>query len=126
MRTALLSVCPKGYDTEISDSDGSLSQGQRQLLCIARVMLMDPPCSFSTGDQQHRHAHRAAHPEGLRQDDGGQNEALLSPTASPPSRADVILVMRDGNIVEQGNHETLLTQGGFYANLYNSQFAVED
>ena len=118
---------PKGYDTEISDSDGSLSQGQRQLLCIARVMLMDPPMlildeATSSIDTRTELRIQKAFAKMME----GRTSFIVAHRLSTIKEADVILVMRDGNIVEQGNHETLLAQGGFYANLYNSQFAVED
>ncbi|HAJ98079.1 MAG TPA: sugar ABC transporter ATP-binding protein [Ruminococcus sp.] len=114
---------PNGYDTVISDSSG-LSQGQKQLLCIARIMLTDPPMLIldeATSSIDLRTEHRIQRAfETLMQ---GKTSFIIAHRLSTIKSADHILVMRDGNIIEQGTHETLMQQGGFYANLYQSQFA---
>ncbi|MBP5243079.1 MAG: ABC transporter ATP-binding protein, partial [Clostridia bacterium] len=115
---------PDGYDTRIGEDGGSLSQGQKQLLCIARIMLVLPPMlildeatsSIDTRTEikiQDAFAH-------LMQ---GRTSFIVAHRLSTIQSADVILVMKDGNIVEQGTHAQLLSANGFYANLYNSQFA---
>ena len=116
---------PQGYDTVITEDGGSLSQGQKQLLCITRVMLCLPPMlildeatsSIETGTCDEIQNAFAKMME-------GRTSFIVAHRLSTIQSADVILVMKDGNIIEQGNHETLLAKGGFYANLYNSQFAV--
>ena len=114
---------PNGYDTVISDSSG-LSQGQKQLLCIARIMLTDPPMLIldeATSSIDLRTEHRIQRAfETLMQ---GKTSFIIAHRLSTIKSANHILVMRDGNIIEQGTHETLMQQGGFYANLYQSQFA---
>lgn len=114
---------PKGYDTVISDSSG-LSQGQKQLLCIARIMLTDPPMLIldeATSSIDLRTEHRIQRAfEKLMQ---GKTSFIIAHRLSTICTADHILVMRDGSIIEQGNHEQLMEQNGFYAALYQSQFA---
>ena len=116
---------PKGYDTVITEDGGSLSQGQKQLLCITRVMLCLPPMlildeATSSIDTRTEIKIQNAFAKMME----GRTSFIVAHRLSTIQSADVILVMKDGNIIEQGNHETLLAQGGFYANLYNSQFAV--
>lgn len=114
---------PQGYDTVITEDGGSLSQGQKQLLCIARVMLCLPPMlildeatsSIDTRTEMHIQKAFAKMME-------GRTSFIVAHRLSTIQEADIILVMRDGSIIEQGNHEELLAKGGFYANLYNSQF----
>ncbi len=116
---------PKGYDTVIGEDGGSLSQGQKQLLCITRVMLSLPPMlildeatsSIDTRTEIKIQKAFAAMME-------GRTSFIVAHRLSTIQNADVILVMKDGHIIEQGNHETLLKQNGFYAELYNSQFAL--
>ncbi len=114
---------PNGYDTVISDGSG-LSQGQKQLLCIARIMLTDPPmlildeATSSIDIRTEQRIQRAF--EKLMQ---GKTSFIIAHRLSTIRSADHILVMRDGNIIEQGNHEALMQQQGFYASLYRSQFA---
>ncbi len=115
---------PKGYDTKIGESGGSLSQGQKQLLCIARVMLCLPPMLFldeatSSIDTRTEIRIQKAFDTMMQ----GRTSFIVAHRLSTIREADLILVMRDGKIVEQGNHETLLKQDGFYAQLYHSQFA---
>lgn len=114
---------PKGYDTEIGEDGGSLSQGQKQLLCITRVMLCLPPMLILM-----RLHHRLIHEQRLRFKAfltmmQGRTSFIVAHRLSTIREADIILVMKDGKIIEQGNHESLLAANGFYANLYNSQFA---
>ena len=116
---------PKGYDTVISEDGGNLSQGQKQLLCIARVMLCLPPMlildeATSSIDTRTEIRIQKAFLKMME----GRTSFIVAHRLSTIREADVILVMRDGHIVEQGDHESLLRQGGFYAELYNSQFAV--
>ncbi len=116
---------PNGYDTMITEDGGSLSQGQKQLLCIARVMLCLPPMlildeATSSIDTRTEIKIQSAFAKMME----GRTSFIVAHRLSTIQEADVILVMKDGNIIEQGNHESLLAQGGFYANLYNSQFAV--
>lgn len=116
---------PQGYDTVISEDGGNLSQGQRQLLCIARVMLVDPPMlildeATSSIDTRTEWKIQTAFEEMMR----GRTSFIVAHRLSTIKGADLILVMNQGHIVEQGTHESLLAKGGFYANLYNSQFAV--
>ena len=115
---------PQGYDTVIGEDGGSLSQGQKQLLCIARVMLCLPPMlildeATSSIDTRTEIKIQNAFAKMME----GRTSFIVAHRLSTIQTADIILVMKDGNIIEQGNHETLLAQGGFYANLYNSQFA---
>ena len=115
---------PKGYDTVIGESGGSLSQGQKQLLCIARVMLCLPPMLFldeatSSIDTHTEQQIQKAFNTMMQ----GRTSFIVAHRLSTIREADRILVMRDGHIVEQGSHEELLARNGFYAVLYNSQFA---
>ena len=115
---------PQGYDTVIGEGGGSLSQGQKQLLCIARVMLCLPPMLFldeatSSIDTRTEIQIQKAFATMME----GRTSFIVAHRLSTIREADVILVMRDGQIVEQGSHETLLVKDGFYAQLYNSQFA---
>lgn len=114
---------PDGYDTVISEDGGSLSQGQKQLLCIARVMLCLPPMlildeATSSIDTRTEIRIQKAFAKMMQ----GRTSFIVAHRLSTIQEADVILVMKDGSIIEQGNHEELLAKGGFYANLYNSQF----
>ena len=114
---------PKGYDTVIGESGGSLSQGQKQLLCIARVMLCLPPMLIldeATSSIDTRTEMRIQKAFDAMME--GRTSFIVAHRLSTIREADVILVMRDGKIVEQGNHEALLKANGFYATLYNSQF----
>ena len=113
---------PKGLDTEINDD--SLSQGQRQLLCITRVMLLDPPMlildeATSSIDTRTEQLIQQAF-DALME---GKTSFVVAHRLSTIRNADEILVMRDGKIIEQGNHESLMAENGFYTHLYNSQFA---
>lgn len=115
---------PKGYDTVIAEDGGSLSQGQKQLLCIARVMLCLPPMlildeATSSIDTRTELKIQNAFARMME----GRTSFIVAHRLSTIQEADIIIVMRDGAIVEQGDHETLLARGGFYAELYNSQFA---
>ena len=115
---------PQGYDTVIGESGGSLSQGQKQLLCIARVMLCLPPMLFldeatSSIDTRTEIKIQKAFDTMMR----GRTSFIVAHRLSTIREADRILVMRDGHIVEQGKHEELLAKNGFYARLYQSQFA---
>ena len=115
---------PKGYDTVISEDGGSLSQGQKQLLCITRVMLCLPPMlildeATSSIDTRTEIKIQEAFARMMK----GRTSFIVAHRLSTIREADIILVMRDGNIVEQGKHEELLKKNGFYAKLYNSQFA---
>ena len=115
---------PKGYDTVMGEDGGSLSQGQKQLLCIARLMLLKPPVlildeATSSIDTMTEIRIQKAFLTMMQ----GRTSFIVAHRLSTIREADVILVMKDGKIIEQGNHDTLLAQNGFYANLYNSQFA---
>ena len=115
---------PKGYDTVISEAGGNLSQGQKQLLCIARVMLCLPPMLFldeatSSIDTRTEIRIQKAFDTMMK----GRTSFIVAHRLSTIQEADMILVMRDGQIVEKGTHEALLAQKGFYATLYESQFA---
>ncbi|MBP3476100.1 MAG: ABC transporter ATP-binding protein [Lachnospiraceae bacterium] len=115
---------PDGYDTVIGEDGGSLSQGQKQLLCITRVMLCLPPMlildeATSSIDTRTEIKIQQAFATMMK----GRTSFIVAHRLSTIREADVILVMKDGNIIEQGNHETLLAQNGFYATLHNSQFA---
>lgn len=116
---------PKGYDTVIGEDGGSLSQGQKQLLCIARVMLCLPPMLIldeATSSIDTRTELKIQNAFAVMME--GRTSFIVAHRLSTIQSADIILVMKDGNIIEQGNHETLIKQNGFYAELYNSQFAV--
>ncbi len=116
---------PKGYDTEIGEGDGNLSQGQKQLLCIARVMLCLPPMLIldeATSSIDTRTEAKIS--DAFMRMMKGRTSFIVAHRLSTIQSADVILVMKDGNIIEQGSHEELLKAEGFYATLYNSQFAV--
>ena len=115
---------PQGYNTVIGEDGGSLSQGQKQLLCIARVMLCLPPMlildeATSSIDTRTELKIQEAFSRMMQ----GRTSFIVAHRLSTIREADVILVMQDGHIIEQGNHGTLLAKNGFYANLYNSQFA---
>ena len=115
---------PEGYDTVITEDGGNLSQGQKQLLCITRVMLCLPPMlildeATSSIDTRTEVRIQKAFMTMMR----GRTSFIVAHRLSTIREADIILVMKDGKIIEQGNHETLLAKNGFYANLYNSQFA---
>lgn len=114
---------PKGYDTVIGEDGGNLSQGQKQLLCITRVMLCLPPMlildeATSSIDTRTEIKIQKAFATMMQ----GRTSFIVAHRLSTIREADTILVMKDGNIIEQGNHETLLAENGFYANLYNSQY----
>ena len=114
---------PKGYDTVIAEDGGNISQGQKQLLCIARVMLCLPPMlildeATSSIDTRTEVRIQAAFARMMQ----GRTSFIVAHRLSTIREADVILVMKDGHIVEQGDHDSLLAKGGFYAKLYNSQF----
>ena len=116
---------PQGYDTVITEEGGGLSQGQKQLLCITRVMLCLPPMlildeATSSIDTRTEMRIQSAFLRMMK----GRTSFIVAHRLSTIREADVILVMRDGHIVEQGRHEELLEKKGFYAQLYNSQFAV--
>jgi ATP-binding cassette subfamily B protein len=115
---------PQGYDTPIGEDGGSLSQGQKQLLCITRVMLCLPPMlildeATSSIDTRTEIRIQKAFATMMK----GRTSFIVAHRLSTIREADVILVMKDGDIIEQGNHETLLAEKGFYAKLYESQFA---
>lgn len=115
---------PKGYDTMITEDGGNLSQGQKQLLCITRVMLDLPPMlildeATSSIDTRTEIRIQRAFNKMMK----GRTSFVVAHRLSTINESDVILVMKDGHIIEQGNHETLLAMNGFYTNLYNSQFA---
>lgn len=115
---------PKGYDTVIAEDGGNISQGQRQLLCIARVMLVDPPMlildeATSNIDTRTEILVQEAFQKMME----GRTSFVVAHRLSTIREADVILVMNQGHVVEQGTHQELLAKDGFYANLYNSQFA---
>ncbi len=114
-----------GYDTVIGENEGTLSQGQKQLICITRVMLALPPMlildeATSSIDTRTEIKIQEAFARMMQ----GRTSFIVAHRLSTIREADIILVMRDGHIVEQGNHESLLEQGGFYAKLYNSQFEM--
>ena len=115
---------PKGYDTVMGEDGGSLSQGQKQLLCIARVMLCLPPMlildeATSSIDTRTEIKIQQAFARMMK----GRTSFIVAHRLSTIKEADIILVMKDGHIIEQGNHNELLAKNGFYTNLYNSQFA---
>lgn len=114
---------PDGYDTMIAEDGGNISQGQKQLLCIARVMLCLPPMlildeATSSIDTRTEVRIQAAFARMME----GRTSFIVAHRLSTIREADVILVMKDGHIIEQGNHDSLMAQNGFYAHLYNSQF----
>ena len=115
---------PDGYDTMISEGGGNLSQGQKQLLCIARAMLSNPTMlildeATSSIDTLTEIRVQKAFAKIMQ----GRTSFVVAHRLSTIKESDVILVMRDGNIIEQGTHDELLAKGGFYKNLYESQFA---
>jgi ATP-binding cassette subfamily B protein len=121
---SFIKLLPRGYDTYISEDGGSLSQGQKQLLCIARIMLCLPPMlildeATSSIDTRTELKIQNAFSKMMR----GRTSFIVAHRLSTIREADVILVMRDGKVVEIGNHDELLARNGFYASLYNSQFA---
>lgn len=114
---------PQGYDTVIAEDGGNLSQGQKQLLCITRVMLLLPPMlildeATSSIDTRTEIRIQKAFNRMMQ----GRTSFIVAHRLSTIREADVILVMKDGNIIEKGNHDQLMAQNGFYTNLYNSQF----
>lgn len=114
---------PNGYDTVIGESGGQLSQGQKQLLCITRLMLAPPPMlildeATSSIDVRTEQRIQRAFSKLMQ----GRTSIIVAHRLSTIRSADLILVMKDGNVIEQGNHRSLLEQNGFYAKLYNSQF----
>ncbi|MBE6702629.1 MAG: ABC transporter ATP-binding protein [Ruminococcaceae bacterium] len=114
---------PDGYNTRIGEDGGSLSQGQKQLLCITRLMLSPPPMlildeATSSIDTRTEIRIQQAFAKLMR----GRTTFVVAHRLSTIRESDLILVMKDGNVIEQGNHEALLQKGGFYANLYQSQF----
>ena len=116
---------PEGYDTLITENGGNLSQGQKQLLCIARVMLTLPPMlildeATSSIDTRTELRIQSAFAKMMQ----GRTSFIVAHRLSTIREADVILVMKDGHIVEQGDHDTLMAQGGFYSTLYNAQFGA--
>ena len=115
---------PNGYDTVITEDGGNLSQGQKQLLCITRVMLLLPPMlildeATSSIDTRTEIRIQKAFNRMMQ----GRTSFIVAHRLSTIREADIILVMKDGNIIEKGNHEQLMAMNGFYTNLYNSQFA---
>ena len=122
---------PQGYDTLITENGGNLSQGQKQLLCIARVMLLEPSMlildeatsSIDTRTELRIQSAFARMMQGS-QPGSGRTSFIVAHRLSTIREADVILVMKDGHIIEQGNHDALMAQGGFYSTLYNAQFGA--
>ena len=115
---------PAGYDTELNEDASNISQGQKQLLTIARTILSDPKIlildeATSSVDTRTEVTIQKAM-DALTE---GRTSFIIAHRLSTIRDADLILVMKDGDIVETGNHEELLAKGGFYANLYNSQFS---
>ena len=115
---------PDGYDTVISEDSG-LSQGQKQLICIARIMLMSPPMlildeATSSIDLRTEHRIQKAFTKLMQ----GRTSFIIAHRLSTIKNSDIILVMKNGNIIEQGNHNELMKTGGYYSELYNSQFAT--
>ena len=114
---------PQGYDTKIGEGGGSLSQGQQQLLCIARVMLADPPIllldeATSSIDTRTEKLVQTAFDTMMK----GRTSLVVAHRLSTVRTADSILVLKDGGIIERGSHDELIAHGGFYAKLYESQF----
>ena len=117
---------PEGYDTELNEEASNISQGQRQLLTIARALLADPPIlildeATSSVDTRTEVLIQKAMETLMK----GRTSFIIAHRLSTIKDADTILVMKEGNIVEQGTHAELLAKGGFYAELYNSQFSEE-
>ena len=115
---------PQGYDTQVGEGGGSLSQGQKQLLCIARVMLCLPPMLIldeATSSIDTRTEMKVQNAFQTMME--GRTSFIVAHRLSTIQNADVILVMRDGQIIEQGTHQELLAKKGFYEQLYQSQFA---
>ena len=117
---------PKGYQTIIGEDGGSLSQGQKQLLCIARLMLKKPPMlildeATSSIDTRTEQKIQDAFSKLLK----GRTSFIVAHRLSTIKTADLILVMKEGNVIEQGTHDELIQKGGFYKELYNSQFDIE-
>ena len=116
---------PDGYDTYITEEGGELSQGQKQLISIARIMLTNPPvlildeATSSIDIRTEQRVQRAF--EKLM---NGKTSFIIAHRLSTIKNADVILVMKSGNVIEQGSHEQLMARNGFYAELYNSQFSA--
>ena len=115
---------PQGYDTVITEDGGSLSQGQKQLLTIARAILADNPVlildeATSSVDTRTEHRIQRAMDNLMK----GRTSFVIAHRLSTIKNADIILVMKDGDIIEQGNHDELMAQNGFYADLYNSQWS---
>ena len=118
---------PEGYDTVITENGGNLSQGQKQLLCIARVMLMDPPMlildeATSNIDTMTELRVQKAFAAMVK----GRTSFVVAHRLSTIKESDRILVMNQGHVVETGTHEELLAKGGFYAKLYRSQFEAQE
>jgi ATP-binding cassette subfamily B protein len=116
---------PKGYDTFIGEDGGNLSQGQKQLLCITRVMLCRPSMLIldeATSSIDTRTEIKIQ--EAFNRLMEGRTSFIVAHRLSTIQSADVILVMKDGHIIEQGSHDELLAQGGFYKTLYESQFSM--
>ena len=118
---------PQGYDTVISDDGSNISQGQKQLLCIARIMLTKPPMlildeATSSIDTRTEVYIQKAFSKMME----GRTSFIVAHRLSTIRGADLILVMNEGKIIEQGTHNELLSQNGFYANLYNSQFDLQN
>ena len=121
---SFISALPQGYDTYIGEDGGALSAGQKQLLCITRIMLCLPPLlildeATSSIDTRTEMKIQHAFATLMR----GRTSFIVAHRLSTIREADIILVMRDGNIVEQGTHDELLAENGFYATLWNAQFA---
>ena len=115
---------PDGYDTIVSDTNSGLSQGQKQLLCITRIMLSIPPMLIldeATSSIDTRTEMRIQ--RSFAKMMNGRTSFIVAHRLSTIKEADIILVMKDGNIIEQGSHDELLALNGFYTNLYNSQFS---
>ena len=116
---------PQGYDTVLAEDGGNLSQGQKQLLCISRIMLCLPPMLIldeATSSIDTRTEQKIQEAFARLMD--GRTSFIVAHRLSTVKEADLILVMNSGNIIEQGTHAELLAKNGFYAKLYNSQFAI--
>ena len=114
---------PQGYDTVIAEDGGNLSQGQKQLLCITRVMLLPPMLILDEATSSIDTRTEIRIQKAFNRMMQGRTSFIVAHRLSTIREADVILVMKDGNIIEKGNHDQLMAQNGFYTNLYNSQFA---